>query len=184
MEESHNMPTAAWPKYKIDLRCRECTVYRVAAKHLHLWIWCGESLFSLWQKDKFRHERDTINCHSLWLAGSHEHIIAGGPVSFLICLCHMCHFCIHSSHWDQRTGPTGKWCRDLLSILNYHLLNKGNELGESTEILLSRHDIQVCANVRLVCSNRKTRGIHFPAWTLSSTKIKVTNYPFQSSASC
>lgn len=163
MEESHNVPMTAWPKYKLDLRCRERAAYRVAAKHLHLWIRCGESSFSLWHKDEFRRERDTINCHSLSLAGSHEHIIAGGPVSFLICLCRMCDFCIHSPHWDQRTGPTGKWCRDLLSILNDHLLNKGHELGESMEILLSRHGISVCANICLACPNRKTRGIHFPA---------------------
>lgn len=47
MEESHNVPMTAWPKYKLDLRCRERAAYRVAAKHLHLWIRCGESSFSL-----------------------------------------------------------------------------------------------------------------------------------------
>lgn len=67
----------------------------------------------------------SILSHSLCFAGSYERIVPGGPVSLLVCLCGVCHFCIYSSHWDQRTGPTGKRCGNLSSLL----LTKGNALG-------------------------------------------------------
>lgn len=133
-----------------------------------------ERWFPLWHK---KSAEKTLGhnkwSHSLWLAGSYERILSGSPVSFLISLCCVRYFCIDSPYWDQRTGPTGKWCRNLLT--------KGNELG-AWKFFFEVDMTSKCVLTQW-CGVKKTpgypTGLHV---TSSSAEAKVTNYSFRTFA--
>ncbi|XP_063251730.1 putative transporter SVOPL isoform X5 [Prinia subflava] len=89
-----------------------CLGFSKLQHHLHLH---GRGLShhnaSTWDGDKWVIVPGGSNGGSIYITSSYERFFLGGPVSFLLCVHHLCHFCSHPAHRDQGQGPAASKMR-------------------------------------------------------------------------